>query len=284
MKTCIIIPAFNEEKNIIELIQCFSKQTHIPNQIIIVDDNSTDNTFQIGKKWADKFAWLKIIKKAEGDGHQPGAKVIDAFDYGLKDISLNDFDLIGKFDADIILPSNYFEKIIEIFASNRKIGIAGGNLYIVKENKWVFENISEKTKVRGPIKLYRKECLQNIGGLRRSIGWDTVDELLAQYHGWKIKTDPSLHVKHLKPTGAAYSKSARFKQGEAFYKMRYGWGLTVIASAKLAARKNNFQYFIDCVKGFRNAEKDNLPFIVSEKEGEFIRNLRWQGIKKKLLP
>src|SRR5690606_9265818 len=123
-------------------------------------------------------------------------------------------------------------------------------------------------------KAYRKECFEQIKGLKNAMGWDTVDELLAQYHGWKIKTDTSLRVKHLKPTVKVYSKTSKYKQGEAFYKMRYGFWLTFIASAKLAAKKDNFQFFMDSMKGYFKAKSQNLEYIVSEDEGKFIRNLR----------
>jgi hypothetical protein len=43
-----------------------------------------------------------------------------------------------------------------------------------------------------------------------------VDELLSTFYGWKVVTDATLIVKHLKPTGANYNKTARYKQGEAF--------------------------------------------------------------------
>ena len=177
---------------------------------------------------------------------------------------------------------NYFENVLALFSSDEKLGIAGGNLYIEKENGWEFEAISEKTKVRGPIKLYRKKCFEDIGGLKKSIGWDTVDELLAQYHGWKVKTDTSLHVKHLKPTGKVYSKSSKYKQGEAFYKMRYGFWLTLIASAKLAFKKKSFSFFIDSMRGYFKAKKSNLEYLLSEEEGKFVRKLRWKKIREKL--
>jgi hypothetical protein len=55
-----------------------------------------------------------------------------------------------------------------------------------------------------------------MGGLKAAMGWDTVDELLSTFYGWKVVTDDTLIVKHLKPTGANYNKTARYKQGEAF--------------------------------------------------------------------
>ena len=97
--------------------------------------------------------------------------------------------------------------------------MASGVLFIKKKSKWVYENIASKKHVRGPIKSYRKQCFKDIGGLKESIGWDTIDVLLSKYNKWNIKTDTNLIVKHQKETGANYDKSAKFLQGEALYKM-----------------------------------------------------------------
>lgn len=281
MNIVIIIPAHNEETFISGMLQSIVYQSVLPKKVIVVNDSSTDGTQKIVDRFSEKYSFVEGVFHNSEAAHAPGSKVINAFHKGFETLDTN-FDFIGKFDADIILPPNYFENVLALFSSDEKIGIAGGNLYIEKENCWEFEAISEKTKVRGPIKLYRKKCFEDIGGLKKSIGWDTVDELLAQYHGWKVKTDTSLHVKHLKPTGKVYSKSSKYKQGEAFYKMRYGFWLTLIASAKLASKKNSFQFFMNTMKGFSKAKRANHNFIVSEKEGEFIRKLRWQKIREKL--
>lgn len=273
MKIIIIIPAHNEEASIGGMLQSIFEQTVLPKKLIVVNDASTDGTQKIIDQFSEKYSFIESVFQNSQELHEPGSKVINAFYKGFETLD-NNFDLIGKFDADLVLPSDYFEKVIALFTSDEKIGIAGGNLYIERENSWEFEAISEKTKVRGPIKLYR--------GLKKSIGWDTVDELLAQYHGWKIKTDTSLHVKHLKPTGAVYSNTSKHKQGEAFYKMRYGFWLTLIASAKLATKKSSFQFLMDSMKGYSKAKKEKLGFIVSEKEGVFIRKLRLKNIRRKL--
>ncbi len=75
----------------------------------------------------------------------------------------------------------------------------------------------DKDHVRGAFKAYSKACFKAIGGLKCAMGWDTVDELLAQYHGFKIHTDDTLKVKHLRPTGKAYNKKAKGLQGKAMY-------------------------------------------------------------------
>ena len=281
MNFYIIIPVYNEEAYLAKTLQSLVDQTFLPKKIIIVNDNSTDETQNIIDSFSEEHSFIESVFNQSEAIHAPGSKVINAFNKGLESLDEN-YDIICKFDADIILPKNYFEKIKGLFLENKKAGIVGGNLYILKNEKWVFENISNKKKVRGPIKLYRKECFLQIGGLKPSIGWDTVDELLAQYHGWQVCTDESLHVKHLKPTGKSYSKKAKYKQGEAFYKMRYGFLLSFIASVKLAFNKKSFLFFINSLQGFHKAKNDKLSFIVSKEEGVFIRNLRWKGIKKKL--
>lgn len=281
MKIYIIIPAHNEEAYIQGMLQSIVGQSIIPKKVIVVNDASTDGTQKTIDEFSEKHPFIESVSLNSEKFHEPGSKVINAFYKGFETLD-TDFDFIGKFDADIVLPPNYFENVLALFSSDEKIGIAGGNLYIEKENGWEFEAISEKTKVRGPIKLYRKRCFEEIGGLKKSIGWDTVDELLAEYHGWKVKTDTTLQVKHLKPTGKVYSKSSKYKQGEAFYKMRYGFWLTLIASAKLASKKNSFTFFMDSMRGYFKAKKSDMEYLISEEKGKFVRNLRWQKIREKL--
>lgn len=283
MKICIIVPVFNEELHLKKSIKSFLKQTYPIHKLIIVNDSSTDNSLLIAKDFEDSYNQVLVIDHISSQQHSPGKKVINAFYKGLECISIQEYDLIGKFDGDIVLPENYFHQMMETFNSDKKIGLAAGNLYIEKNNKWVYENISDKSKTRGPTKLYRRECFTQIGGLKNDIGWDTVDELLARYHGWEVKTNPDLHVKHLRPTGQTYNQAAKYKQGEAFYKLRYGWTITFIASAKMASLKKDFQLFKDYMQGFRLAKKKKASFLVTEKEGQWIRKYRWKKIKQKLM-
>ena len=192
------------------------------------------------------------------------------------------FDIICKFDADLIFPKDYLATIAHLFQKDPRIGMAGGYCQIRKDGKWVLENLTDKDHIRGALKAYKKECFLQIGKLKPSMGWDSVDELLAQYHGWKIRTDPSLLVKHLKPTGMAYGKEAKLRQGEAFYKLHYGFLITFIASAKLALNKKRPALLADYLEGYFKAQSQKMPYLVSEKEGAFIRRLRYKKMLSKL--
>ncbi|OIQ21928.1 glycosyltransferase family 2 protein [Lacinutrix sp. MedPE-SW] len=281
MKIYIIIPAHNEEDCIKLMLNSLVNQTYLPEKIVVVNDNSTDNTQQIINGFSAQYKWIESIKIKSSSQHIPGSKVINAFYKGLETLD-DTYDVICKFDADIILPENYLESIISLFKSNSKVGVAGGLAYIEKNNQWVYETIASKNHVRGPFKAYRKACFKEIGGLKHSIGWDTMDVLLAQYYGWMIKTDKSLHVKHLKPTGKTYHKSSKYLQGEALYKMRFGITLTILSALKSAISKRSFSYFKNTVIGYLKAKQKNIQPLVSKEQGIFIRKLRWQGVKSKL--
>lgn len=281
MNIYIVIPAHNEQETLGLMLQSLANQTYLPNQVIVVDDNSTDDTQKVAEGFAKKYAWLSYIRHESHNQHIPGSKVVKAFYKGVKTLDEN-FDIICKFDADIILPSNYLEELVTLFKSDANIGIAGGLAYIKKGSVWAYEKVADKNHVRGPFKAYRKECFKTIGGLKASIGWDTVDTLLAQYHGWKVKTIKTLIVKHLKPTGGNYTAQSKYLQGEAFYKLRYSFSLAFIATLKSAINKKSCSYFINTLKGYLKAKSLKTQPLVSEKEGLFIRKLRWKGIRRKL--
>ena len=63
MKILVIIPVFNEEKNLEKCINSFINQTHKLSQITIVDDGSTDNTPLIGRKIEKSIATFNFSRK-----------------------------------------------------------------------------------------------------------------------------------------------------------------------------------------------------------------------------
>ena len=281
MKYYLIIPAHNEADFIRLTLESLISQTVLATKIVVVNDNSTDATAEIVTAFTKEYPFISLVNKTSEAIHLPGSKVIQAFHKGFETID-DDYDIIVKLDADLILPPNYFETIIQHFQSDDTIGMAGGFAYIEKNGEWILENLTDKDHIRGAFKAYRKACFTDIGGLKPAMGWDTVDELLAKYFQWKVITDASLIVKHLKPTGANYNKTARFKQGEAFYTLGYGFWITAVSSAKLAFMKKKPLLFLDYMQGFWKAKIAKKPLLVSEKQAGFIRNYRLQKMKEKL--
>ena len=295
----IIIPAHNEDRFIARTLQSLVLQTILPKKVVVVNDNSTDQTANIINDFVKKHSFFTLVDTTSDAIHLPGSKVIRAFYKGFEVLD-DQYDIIVKLDADLILPNNYFETVISHFENDSTVGMAGGFAYIetkIKKNQfernskqiieteteWVLENLTNKDHIRGAFKAYRKECFHQIGGLKPAMGWDTVDELLCRFYNWKIITDATLKIKHLKPTGTNDNKTARYKQGEAFYTLGYGLFITTIASAKLAMMKKKPLLFIDYIKGFLKAKINNTPLLVTKEQTQFIRAHRWNKIKEKLM-
>lgn len=282
MDIYIVIPAHNEEDFIQLTLESLAKQTLLPKQVVVVNDNSTDDTQIIVEKFSNNYKWVTLVNSNSSDQHIPGAKIISAFYKGYNILD-DDYDIICKFDADLVFPENYLETLASHFIADNKLGMAAGFCYIEKNNDWVIEGLTNKDHIRGALKAYRKECFLEIGKLKLSMGWDTVDELLAQYYGWQLKTDETLKVKHLKPTGSGYVRGAKYLQGEALYKLRSGLPLAFLSALKLAFKKKSFLLFKDYIFGYLKASTNkNVEFLITPEQGRFVRKLRWKGITKKL--
>jgi glycosyltransferase involved in cell wall biosynthesis len=275
------MPAHNEASNIISCLQSFAGQSRVPEELRVVDDNSTDGTAALVAEFAKTHPWVKVITRHSSRDHLPGEKVVKAFTYGLG-TDWEAFDYIGKFDADLILPPTYFEEVLNAFGRKPNLGVCSGVLYIEREGEWVYEAISHPSHVRGPLKLYSRACFKAIGGLRPFIGWDAADVLLARYQGFEVATLPDLTVKHLRPTGAGYSaRNARF-QGKALYHLNYGWLLSLIAAGKMGFKRGNPSLPWFAMKSYFQAFRSRAPRMLSTEEARFARSWRWKQMRGRL--
>ena len=299
MKFLIIIPAHNEENNISFCLESLKKQNFQDFVCMIVNDGSTDRTAEIINNFKNQDSRFRVLD-LETSEHSPGAKVVRTFDKGLQALDWKDFDVVCKYDADIVFPRNYLEKINQTFETNPKAGIVSGLVYIKKyksnseiknlrnpnenwldfsnkNNEWVFENLSSKNHVRGPIKAYRKECFEDINGLRAVLGWDNLDILLAKKHGWDVVTIKDLWVKHLRPTAYKYKSQKAEKLGQYFYNIGLSLPLAMISSGKSSFKNRSAKEFFITINSFlKQKERQNL----STEEIKFIRNLRWKEFFK----
>ncbi len=275
----IIIPAHNEGDILAQTLDSLLGQTLPAHSIVVIDDNSTDHTAAIVADYCRRFPQMKTLYRSSSVQRLPGAKIVQAFNAGLP--LVGQVDIICKYDADLIFPPNYLETLQTYYLQNPQLGMCGGVCSIEKNGKWLKENLTNKNHLRGALKSYRKECFEAIGGLKEAMGWDTVDELLAQYHSWELLVVEDLVVKHLRPTASRYNSQAQYMQGGMFYHLRYGEVLSFLASAKLAYKKRSLRLFWDYMKGYFKAKKEKQPFLVTPEEGKWIRAYRWRHIKRK---
>ena len=126
-KISFYIPAYNAEKTIKDSITSIQNQSILPDEIILIDDCSTDKTVEIVKT---QLSNIKIIinKKNMGLGYNRNL--------GIKE-STN--DIVAAIDADVILDKYWLEKLVpEIEKKN--VFMCGGKMdeYLLKNkiNVW----------------------------------------------------------------------------------------------------------------------------------------------------
>lgn len=197
----IVTPVRDEEQYISETIWSIVGQTILPVEWIIVDDGSHDGTGRIIDECASKYPWIKALHRSDRGQRVPGTGVMEAFYQGYEALSSRDWEFIVKLDGDVGLPADYFERCFQQFAQDPKLGMCGGLMYTIKNEELKPES-QPLAHVRGPIKLYKQACWEAIGGLVKSPGWDTIDEIQANRLGWRTRTFPEIKVIHYRPTGA----------------------------------------------------------------------------------
>ncbi|MFQ5612355.1 MAG: glycosyltransferase [Anaerolineae bacterium] len=216
----VITPVRNEAEYIEKTLRSMTRQTIKPREWIIVNDGSTDETAQIVSGYSQEHPWLKLVDREDRGARQRGKGVVEAFYTGHKTIT-QDFDFIVKLDGDLSFEPDYFECLLREFAANPKLGIAGGAVYERPEGgEWALA--ASKDHVRGPTKVYRRACFEEIDGLVPALGWDGIDEWRALARGWEVQTFMNLKVYHYRVTGAATgSIKSRVEQGYGAYYMAY---------------------------------------------------------------
>lgn len=125
LKVSIVVPVYNMEKTIADTIENLRKQTYQNIEIIIVNDGSTDNTYNILEKYSNINSEVNIFHtKNYGSG--------PARNYGIKKAS-------GKYiyfpDADDNLDRNAIEVLVNIAENEQSDLIVFGYKYIDQNGK-----------------------------------------------------------------------------------------------------------------------------------------------------
>jgi GT2 family glycosyltransferase len=213
LRYVVISPARDEASNISATIAAMCAQTHRPLLWVLVNDGSTDDTERLIDEAASTHSWIAAVHRSNRGSRQAGSGVIEAFYDGYRLVSALDWDCIVKLDADLSFEADYFERCLREFRDDPRLGIAGGTCCRIAEDRLVPEFDDEPSfHVRGPTKIYRRQCFESIGGLIKAPGWDTVDQLKANMQGWRTATFPHVRLVHLRESGSAYGSWRNWKK------------------------------------------------------------------------
>src|SRR5271157_4953312 len=190
----LITPARNEAKFIEKTIVSVIAQTIKPVQWSIVSDGSTDDTDTIALRYSEEHTFIKVLRTAPDSRYNASSKV-KAFYRGFSFAEDLKYDFIGNLDADVTFAPDYFEKILQFFAGDPRLGLAGGRIFEEvrgrKRPMWPGGSIHS---VSGAVQLFRKECFVAIGGYLplEHGGIDSAAEITARAKGWTVRTFPEI--------------------------------------------------------------------------------------------
>ncbi len=217
----VVTPVKDEAQFIEKTLESMVAQTTRPEAWVIVNDGSKDNTEKIVERYVVEYPWIKLVNREDRGFRKRGQGVVEAFYAGCEALDVQDYGFIVKLDGDVSFGPTYFDSLLQEFAANPKLGIAGGGVYEPRDGEgWILRAV--KDHVRGPTKVYRWACFEEIGGLVPVLGWDGIDEWKARSLGWQVRTFLEFKLLHHRYTGTATgSLKSRVEEGHAAYYMGY---------------------------------------------------------------
>jgi len=216
----VVTPVRDEADHFARTAESIVSQTHRPQQWVVVDDGSTDGTRELAERYAAEHDWIEVIAAGAEHERARGAPIVRAFQRGYGALREQP-EVVVKLDGDLFLPAHYFEWVAQTFARDPRAGIVGGVALIPEGGRWLPER-GNLLNVNGVAKAYRVACLDDIGGLRPSMGWDGIDEYGARARGWNVRVLTELTLLHYKPRGSKQKPlKARWEEGRGNAYMGY---------------------------------------------------------------
>lgn len=200
----MIVPCYNEQNNIEGTIKCLLDSNYENlKKIIVVDDCSTDKSFEIIKELAKKDSRIIAVQTPKNTGKASGAK-----NYG---VQFSDAELIGFSDADSYPEKEAISKMIGFF-DEEKVGAVTSSIFAKNRDKFIEKLQSFEYRIivfsrkllgfvdsiyvtPGPLAIYKRKIFDEIGRFDENnltedieITWN-----LASKH-YKVRMSPSARV------------------------------------------------------------------------------------------
>lgn len=125
LRVSVVIPAYNEEKNIGACLRALGSQTKKPYEIIVANNNSVDKTVSIGHEYGARI----ILAREQG--------YVFALQEGMANTS---GDIVAVVDADTVVATNWVEMITQVFSDSDVVGVTGS---VRIRNTGLFSKLSE---------------------------------------------------------------------------------------------------------------------------------------------
>lgn len=237
----IISPVRNEAAHLERVARALAAQQRPPERWILVDDASTDGTLELARGLAAELPFLEVYEAPRDTPHAGAtdrlarAAAPRNFNVGLAHADWHDYTHVMKLDGDIELPPSYLRILLERFAADPRLGIAGGYLVEPRPDGTARRIPIPGYHVHGALKCYARSCFEAIGGVHERLGWDTIDETYARMRGFTTVSFDDLVSIHHRAWGSADGVlRGRARLGECAWILQYRPSWVLLRAARLA--------------------------------------------------
>jgi cellulose synthase/poly-beta-1,6-N-acetylglucosamine synthase-like glycosyltransferase len=283
----LVTVAYNEENRIEPVIKSVLAQSLRPRLWFIVSDGSTDRTDTIIREYAAEYEFIRYLrqeKRAIDAGRLEKVTIAQAraMALALEASSDIEYSYFGNLDADITLEADYYEKVIFEFSKDPGLGLAGGGVYNMNpDGSPSGGGFNRPYFVGGPVQLFRRKCIEDIGGYAPYGHSDCIADAKSRMKGWKVQCFPEIHAFHHEvPDNSIRAKvPVCFRMGQMDYIMG---GLFIFQVARCTARMFKRPFLVAGMAMFAGfiwayikreeirIPKDVIAFMQAEQKGKLL--------------
>ena len=200
MIVAVAVPFLNEREHLPTLLESLAAQTRPPDELLLVDDGSTDGSGEVASAFAAGHDWARVLHRPQRDAERDRlatAKELQAFHWAVGRLGVA-WDVVGKLDADIRLTPRTLETLLAEMEGDEGLGLAGS--YLQENGHRVRIGPGH---VHGATKFFRRACWDDVAPIPPILGWDTLDASTARMRGWRTQSFamPDGDPEHLRPRG-----------------------------------------------------------------------------------
>jgi len=243
----IIVPCYNEEDSIEKTVKAILASDYSGlKRVIVVDDCSTDNSFDIIRSLAKKYKKVLAVQTPKNTGKAAGAK-----NYGAK---FADTELIGYVDSDSFIEKTAIKKMVGFF-DDQKVGAVTSTILVhnretflgkmqaieyklIAFRRKLLEFIDSIYVTPGPLAIYRRKTFDSVNGFDEK---NLTEDIEITWHiikkGYVVRMSLQSYVYTVVPTKL-----------KSWIKQRIRWNIggfqTMLKYRKLFFRRGLLGFFI----------------------------------------
>lgn len=177
----IIIPAYNEADQIKACLAAIAKQTVMPDEVIVVDNNSTDGTAVLARR----FPFVRVLT-------EPRQGAVHARNSGF---DAAQSDIIGRIDADTIIAQNWVESVQLVFGHGGPDAASGSVTYHGMVASRLLNKVDFGLRHYLAWALGREYALQGANMALRTAAWHRTKKLTCRQGGMHEDFDLAIHLR-----------------------------------------------------------------------------------------